>query len=125
MSDSEEDAFPVRVVTSDTRGRDYAATRALAAGEVVLRVAPLAAVPADAAATAFCCGCFGAVGPDRTCSGCSQVALCPACAEPASYAAALHREECSALRLLFNSPHTRRLAAGTARLTSPVGRCSR
>lgn len=37
----------------------------------------------------------------------NQVALCPACSDPAGHAAALHSEECAALRQLFNSPHTR------------------
>jgi hypothetical protein len=58
MSDDDEGLFPVRVATSESRGRDYAATRALAAGELVLRVAPLAAVPTDASATSACSGCF-------------------------------------------------------------------
>eukprot|EP01052_Picozoa_sp_SAG31_P035515 SAG31_NODE_4297_length_3373_cov_3.080941_3_plen_69_part_00 len=43
-SDSEEGgaAFPVQLVTSDDRGRDYVASRDVAADELVLRVAPVA-----------------------------------------------------------------------------------
>jgi hypothetical protein len=48
------------------------------------------------------------------CAGCGQAVLCDACAEPEGHAAALHRDECAALGLLFTSPHTRQLDAGTA-----------
>jgi hypothetical protein len=122
--DGGDNVFPVRVAASDARGRDYAATRALVPDELVLRVAPLAAVPTDECALRVCSGCFcdtmagGArAPPPMPCPGCEQVVLCRACAAPGSHAAALHRDECAALRLLFNSPHTRRLDeddAGTA-----------
>jgi hypothetical protein len=41
------DGFPLSVAESELRGRDCVSTRAIAAGETVLRVAPLAAVPTD------------------------------------------------------------------------------
>ena len=46
--EDEAEAFPVALAHSDARGRDYVATRPVAPGELVLRVAPLAAECASA-----------------------------------------------------------------------------
>eukprot|EP01045_Picozoa_sp_COSAG04_P042728 COSAG04_NODE_13641_length_597_cov_1.524096_1_plen_110_part_10 len=56
--EEEAEPFPVALAQSDARGRDYVATRPVAPGELVLRVAPLAAVPNDLFATRVCSGCF-------------------------------------------------------------------
>lgn len=109
-SESDEEdggTFPVQLVTSDARGRDYVASRDVAPNELVLRVAPVAAVPNDRFATSVCSGCFRR--GCKPCPGCRQVALCDECAAPGTRAAALHRDECAALRMLFGSAQTRRL----------------
>ena len=112
-SDAGSDAggvFTVQLVRSEARGRDYVASRPLGVNELVLRVAPLAAVPNDRCATTVCSGCFRR--GCRPCPGCLQAALCDSCAAPGTRAAALHRDECAALRMLFSSAQTRRLEAG-------------
>jgi hypothetical protein len=66
-------------------------------------------VPNDRFATSVCSGCFR-----RGCSPCpvcQQAALCETCAVPGTRSAALHRDECAALRMLFGSAQTRRLEA--------------
>ena len=42
-SDSQDEAgiFPVKLITSEGRGRDYVASRDIASNELVLRVAPV------------------------------------------------------------------------------------
>ena len=118
--EDEDEPFPVALAHSDERGRDYVATRPVAPGELVLRVAPLAAVPNDLFATRVCSGCFRR---DCTpCPGCGQAALCEACARPGSRAAALHADECAALAQLFGSAETRRLDRSASAAAGPAGR---
>ena len=114
--DDEEPTFPVRLVSSEERGRDYVASRRVGAGELVLRVAPVAAVPNDRFATSVCSGCF--TRGCTPCPGCKQVALCDACAAPGTRATALHRDECASLNALFNSKATRKLDASASAASS-------
>ena len=53
-----EFSFPVKPTFSAARGEGWAAARPLHQGEMVLRVAALAAVPRDACADRVCAGCF-------------------------------------------------------------------
>ena len=59
--------FPVRPTFSDSRGEGWASSRSLAPNEVVLRVAPLVAVPRTSYISCTCGGCFrqGAVGEEE------------------------------------------------------------
>ena len=98
--DEDEDgcgSFPVSVTESDTRGRDCVAVRSVACGEVVLRVAPLAAVPTDTYLLRVCSGCFRAApsAAERRswrCPRCECALLCPTCA---SRYANVHSKDCS------------------------------
>ena len=60
-----ESPFPVQPCYSDQRGDGFAASRDLFPNELILRVAPVAAVPKDSHITSVCAFCFrrGGTGP--------------------------------------------------------------
>ena len=53
-----ESPFPVQPYYSDLRGDGFAASRDLNPNELILRVAPVAAVPKDSHITSVCASCF-------------------------------------------------------------------
>ena len=107
-------SFPVRVIQSETRGRDLIATQHIDAGDVVLTVAPFGIVPNDAFMLTVCCGCLQHCPLQRRCKGCDAVLLCEECATPGHRNSLLHADECASLRQLRNDPAVRPPSKGAS-----------
>ena len=110
----------VAAVFTEERGEGYVAAAAISPGELVLRVAPAAAVPKSAFLAAVCANCFAdptgvaavvrgaASTPDPGAAASSGLIVCPRCQQAAHCQRCLpllgaqrrHAEECDALRTL-------------------------
>ena len=107
--------WPVRATRHEKSGDGLEAARFISESELVLRVAPLVAVPTKQAAASRCAICMRNLlssghDPARrndevvtdgvSCDKCGVATLCSGCAKPGGRGSVLHEDECSAWKSL-------------------------